>query len=121
MAKKNISQPPYFAASAIPVFVNFSIKEGITGIIIPTPITSISTVTKIKPNRALNRLFISYLKERKSIFFYVYLFNLFTKSNIFIKNLCIMDNPLLKPFDNPFGSIPFEEIKLEHYKPAVEI
>ena len=31
-----------------------------------------------------------------------------------------MNNPLLKKFDTPFNTIPFDEIKLEHYKPAIE-
>jgi Zn-dependent oligopeptidase len=32
-----------------------------------------------------------------------------------------MNNPLLVPkFNTPFNTIPFEEIKLEHYKPAME-
>lgn len=31
-----------------------------------------------------------------------------------------MNNPLLHEFNTPFQSIPFEEIKLEHYKPALE-
>ena len=31
-----------------------------------------------------------------------------------------MKNPLLQKFDTPFNTIPFEDIKLEHYKPAVE-
>lgn len=31
-----------------------------------------------------------------------------------------MNNPLLKPFETPFESIPFEKIKLEHYKPAIQ-
>lgn len=31
-----------------------------------------------------------------------------------------MNNPLLQEFSTPFQSIPFEEIKLEHYKPALE-
>jgi peptidyl-dipeptidase Dcp len=30
------------------------------------------------------------------------------------------DNPLLKPFDTPFGVPPFEKIKIEHFKPAFE-
>jgi peptidyl-dipeptidase Dcp len=30
-----------------------------------------------------------------------------------------MNNPLLKKFNTPFNTIPFEEIKLEHYKPAM--
>lgn len=29
-------------------------------------------------------------------------------------------NPLLKKFNTPFGSIPFDEIRLEHFLPAVE-
>ena len=29
-------------------------------------------------------------------------------------------NPLLNKFKTPFGSIPFDEIKLEHFLPAVE-
>ena len=32
-----------------------------------------------------------------------------------------MTNPFLKPFNTPFESIPFNEIRLEHYKPALEI
>lgn len=32
-----------------------------------------------------------------------------------------MDNPLLQPFDTPFQTPPFEKIKLEHYKPAMEV
>lgn len=31
-----------------------------------------------------------------------------------------MNNPLLQKFSTPFNTIPFEEIKLEHYKPAIE-
>lgn len=31
-----------------------------------------------------------------------------------------MNNPLLQKFNTPFNTIPFEEIKLEHYKPAIE-
>lgn len=31
-----------------------------------------------------------------------------------------MNNPLLQKFDTPFNTIPFEKIKLEHYKPAIE-
>ena len=31
-----------------------------------------------------------------------------------------MNNPLLEKFDTPFNTIPFEKIKLEHYKPAIE-
>ena len=31
-----------------------------------------------------------------------------------------MNNPLLLPFKTKFNSIPFEEIKLEHFKPAFE-
>jgi len=31
-----------------------------------------------------------------------------------------MNNPLLEKFKTPFNTIPFEEIKLEHYKPAIE-
>ena len=31
-----------------------------------------------------------------------------------------MENPLLQSFDTPFGTYPFEEIKLEHYMPAFE-
>ncbi len=30
-----------------------------------------------------------------------------------------MNNPLLKEFNTPFNTIPFEEIKLEHYQPAM--
>ncbi len=30
------------------------------------------------------------------------------------------DNPLLKPFDTPFGVPPFEKIKIEHFKPAFD-
>ncbi len=30
------------------------------------------------------------------------------------------DNPLLKPFKTPFGVPPFEKIKNEHFKPAIE-
>ncbi|MES2284103.1 MAG: M3 family metallopeptidase [Bacteroidota bacterium] len=30
-----------------------------------------------------------------------------------------MNNPLLQKFNTPFNTIPFEEIKLEHYKPAI--
>ncbi len=32
-----------------------------------------------------------------------------------------IDNPLLQKFNTPFNTIPFELIKLEHYKPAMEI
>jgi len=32
-----------------------------------------------------------------------------------------MNNPLLQKFNTPFNTIPFEEIKLEHYQPAIEI
>ncbi len=31
-----------------------------------------------------------------------------------------MNNPLLQKFETPFNTIPFEQIKLEHYLPAVE-
>ncbi len=31
-----------------------------------------------------------------------------------------MNNPFLKEFNTPFQSIPFQDIKLEHYKPAME-
>lgn len=31
-----------------------------------------------------------------------------------------MQNPLLKEYDTPFQSIPFNDIKMEHYKPAME-
>lgn len=31
-----------------------------------------------------------------------------------------MNNPLLQKPNTPFNTIPFEEIKLEHYKPAIE-
>ncbi|MCV9388019.1 M3 family metallopeptidase [Reichenbachiella ulvae] len=31
-----------------------------------------------------------------------------------------MNNPLLKPFDGPFGVAPFSTIELQHYKPAIE-
>jgi Zn-dependent oligopeptidase len=31
-----------------------------------------------------------------------------------------MSNPLLQKFNTPFGTIPFEEIKIEHYQPAIE-
>jgi peptidyl-dipeptidase Dcp len=31
-----------------------------------------------------------------------------------------MSNPLLKKFNTPFNTIPFEEIKIEHYAPAIE-
>ena len=31
-----------------------------------------------------------------------------------------MTNPLLQKFTTPFGTIPFEEIKIEHYRPAIE-
>ena len=31
-----------------------------------------------------------------------------------------MQNPLIETFKTPFGTIPFEEIKLEHFKPAFE-
>lgn len=30
-----------------------------------------------------------------------------------------MSNPLLKPFGTPFDSVPFEDIKTEHFKPAI--
>ncbi|SFC09845.1 peptidyl-dipeptidase Dcp [Parapedobacter composti] len=30
-----------------------------------------------------------------------------------------MENPLLKPFDTPFDSVPFHRIKPEHFKPAI--
>jgi peptidyl-dipeptidase Dcp len=30
-----------------------------------------------------------------------------------------MKNPLLEKFETPFNTIPFEEIKLEHYQPAM--
>lgn len=32
-----------------------------------------------------------------------------------------MTNPLLKEFDSPFGTTPFEEIKTEHFLPALKI
>ena len=31
-----------------------------------------------------------------------------------------MNNPLLKPFDGPYGSVPFNEIKDEHFVPAIK-
>ena len=31
-----------------------------------------------------------------------------------------MNNPLLKPFNGPYGSVPFNEIKDEHFVPAIE-
>jgi len=31
-----------------------------------------------------------------------------------------MNNPLLQKFSTPFNTIPFEEIKIEHYQPAIE-
>ena len=31
-----------------------------------------------------------------------------------------MNNPFLQPYNTPFDSIPFDKIKLEHYKPAFE-
>ncbi len=31
-----------------------------------------------------------------------------------------MENPLLSPFDTPFESAPFDQIKYEHYVPAIE-
>lgn len=31
-----------------------------------------------------------------------------------------MSNPLLNKFNTPFNTIPFNEIKIEHYKPAIE-
>lgn len=30
-----------------------------------------------------------------------------------------MSNPLLKPFGTPFDSVPFEDLKTEHFKPAI--
>jgi peptidyl-dipeptidase Dcp len=30
------------------------------------------------------------------------------------------DNPFFQPFDTPFGAIPFDKIKLEHYRPAFQ-
>ncbi len=30
------------------------------------------------------------------------------------------DNPFLQPFDTPLGAIPFDKIRLEHYRPAFE-
>ena len=32
-----------------------------------------------------------------------------------------VDNPLLKPFDNTFNVAPFDEIRAEHYVPAIEV
>lgn len=32
----------------------------------------------------------------------------------------LADNPFLKTWDTPFGTIPFDEIKIEHYMPAFE-
>ena len=32
----------------------------------------------------------------------------------------LADNPFLKEWDTPFGTIPFDEIKVEHYMPAFE-
>jgi hypothetical protein len=49
-AKANINQPPYTEASLMPPPVNSIINLGITGIIIPKPITSINKVIKIKLN-----------------------------------------------------------------------
>ena len=31
-----------------------------------------------------------------------------------------MDNPFLNIFKTPFNTIPFDEIKVEHYMPALE-
>ena len=30
------------------------------------------------------------------------------------------NNPLLKDFNEPFGTIPFNELKTEHFVPAVD-
>src|SRR5690606_13844757 len=30
-----------------------------------------------------------------------------------------MNNPLLKPFGTPFDSVPFEDLKTKHFKPAI--
>ena len=30
-----------------------------------------------------------------------------------------MNNPLMKTFDGPFGTIPFNDIKAEHFVPAI--
>ena len=31
-----------------------------------------------------------------------------------------MKNPLLEEFNEPFGTIPFEELKTEHFVPAID-
>lgn len=33
--------------------------------------------------------------------------------------MCSANNPFFKPFDTPFGTPPFNEIKFEHYEPAI--
>lgn len=45
----NMSQPPTVLASEISLPLNFSMSFGMTGIIIPMPMQSISIVEKIKP------------------------------------------------------------------------
>jgi hypothetical protein len=51
-AYANISQLPYFEAVLISTCFNWVIKVGVTGIIIPKPIISISKVINIKPTAA---------------------------------------------------------------------
>ena len=48
-----ISHPPYLEASEILPPVNSWIRAGITGIIIPRPITSNKSVMNMKPTAAL--------------------------------------------------------------------
>lgn len=30
------------------------------------------------------------------------------------------ENPFFKPFDRPYGTAPFNDIKMEHFEPAFE-
>ena len=42
------------------------------------------------------------------------------KSDVKIENK-MTNNPLLEKFNTSFETVPFSKIKLEHYKPAIEI
>lgn len=51
-AYENNNQPPYLDATLKPSPVSSMIKLGITGMMIPIPVMSISRVTKINPTAA---------------------------------------------------------------------
>lgn len=43
-----------------------------------------------------------------------------TAGSLLLSTSCTRnDNPLLKPWDTPFGVPPFDKIKIEHYEPAI--